>query len=97
MAAPAGLAVVPDSAAPVESPGRHGGAAPVKPAAVDEPVDGATALLKSPDVTAAIFVDGSGRRGRLLRRTVYALVAFALLLILAFWLVQGVDAFGSTS
>ncbi|MEV1143099.1 hypothetical protein [Micromonospora sp. NPDC049799] len=96
VAAPTGPAVLPGSAAQVEPPVRHG-VVPVEPATADEPVDVATQLLQPPDVTAAIFVDRSGRRGHLLRQTVYALVAIALLLVVAFWLVQGLDAFGSTS
>ncbi|MGR6320585.1 hypothetical protein Q2K19_22910 [Micromonospora soli] len=67
----------------------------VKPAATAEPVDPATEILQSPDVTAAIFVDGSGRRGRRLRMIAYALVVLALMLILAFWVIQGLDVFGS--
>ena len=52
-------------------------------------------MFETPDVTAAIFVDGSGRRGRLLSRTVYTLLVLALLAILAFWFAQGLDVFGS--
>ncbi|MFC4020045.1 hypothetical protein ACFOW4_19160 [Micromonospora sp. GCM10011542] len=65
---------------------------PITPA---EPAGGATEMLQPPDVTAAIFVDGSGRRGERLRLIAYALVALALLLILAFWVAQGVDVFAS--
>lgn len=75
------------------SPGPRG-VASVKPATVAEPVDSATQMLQSPDVTAAIFVDGSGRRGRRLRGVTYALVLIALSLTLAFWMLQGVDVFG---
>lgn len=71
------------------------GVASVKPATVAEPVASATQMLQSPDVTAAIFVDGSGRRGRRLRVAAYALVLIALTLTLAFWVLQGVDALGS--
>ncbi|MET8911672.1 MULTISPECIES: hypothetical protein [Micromonospora] len=48
-------------------------------------------------MTAAIFVDGSGRRGRRLRMVTYALVVLALALILAFWVMQGVDVLGSSA
>ena len=97
VATPAGPAVAQGVAAPAKPAVAQGVAAPVEPTAVAEPLDDATALLRPPDVTAAIVVDGSGRRGRWLRRTVYVLVAFALLLILVFWIVQGVDAFGSAA
>ncbi|MFC4148735.1 hypothetical protein ACFO0M_20970 [Micromonospora mangrovi] len=94
VAAPSGA---PGRATAAEAPVRHGGPAPVTSSTRSGPVDGATALIQPPDVTAAIFVDGSGRRGRLLRRTVWTLVALALLLVVAFWIVQGLDAFGPTS
>lgn len=50
-------------------------------------------MLQPPDVTGAIFVDGSGRRGRRLRRVAYALVVVVLLLLAAFWVLQGLDVF----
>lgn len=62
-----------------------------------EAVDSATAMFQPPDVTGAIFVDGSGRRGRRLRRVAYALVAVVLVLLLAFWLLQGLDVVGVLS
>lgn len=51
-------------------------------------------MLESPEETGAIFVDRSGRRGRHLRRAAYSLVALALMLIVAFWVLQGADVFG---
>lgn len=45
---------------------------PGEPVAVAEPIDGATEILASPEVTAAIFVDRSGHRGRRLRLIAYA-------------------------
>lgn len=70
--------------------GRRAAAGPPPPA----PDAGSTQLLQAPDVTAEIFVDRSGRRARVLRRVVSAVVLLALLLILALWVSQGVDALG---
>lgn len=67
----------------------------VEPAATAEPVDRSTDILQPPDVTAGIFVDGSGRRGRRLRTIMDLLVGLAVMLILAFWVLQGLDVFGS--
>ena len=54
----------------------------------------ATQMMQAPDVTAAIFVDRSGRRARTLRRVASAVVVLALLLIVALWVSQGMDALG---
>ncbi|WP_165824638.1 hypothetical protein, partial [Micromonospora globispora] len=54
----------------------------------------ATQMMQAPDVTAAIFVDRSGRRAQVLRRVVSAVVLLALLLIVALWVSQGMDALG---
>ncbi|WP_406044884.1 hypothetical protein OG799_10695 [Micromonospora sp. NBC_00898] len=88
-ATPAPLAVAPAPtgrargvATPPEAPDAGGG------------VDGATQMFQAPDVTAAIFVDHSGRRGRTLRRVVSALALFALLLIVALWVSQGAEVLG---
>ena len=88
-AAPASPAVAP---API-SPAR-GVAAPPEAPAAESGVDGATEMLQAPDVTAAIFVDHSGRRGRTLRRVVSTLVLLALLLIVALWVSQGAEVLG---
>jgi hypothetical protein len=45
-------------------------------------------MFERPDPTAPIFVDGSGRRGRWLRRTAYWLVALVLVLLALWWLSQ---------
>ncbi|MGC1212759.1 MAG: hypothetical protein WA890_15995 [Micromonospora sp.] len=85
--------------APVE-PGGAPGAAEAGPArgvaTPPEPTGEAdsTQMMQAPDVTAAIFVDRSGRRARTLRRVVTAVVLLALLLIVALWVSQGVDALG---
>ncbi|MFB9237925.1 hypothetical protein ACFFWC_20585 [Plantactinospora siamensis] len=47
-----------------------------------------TQLLQPPDVTSAIFVDHSGRRGRRLRWLVYLVLALVLLLLGGLWLTQ---------
>ncbi|WP_319460703.1 hypothetical protein [Micromonospora sp. RTP1Z1] len=57
-------------------------------------VDGATQMLQASDVTAAIFVDRSGRRARLLRRVVSVVVLLALLLLGALWVSQGAEVLG---
>jgi hypothetical protein len=44
--------------------------------------------MARPDITAPIFVDGSGRRGRRLRRVAYGLIAVALVLLALWWLSQ---------
>ena len=54
----------------------------------------ATQMMQAPDVTAAIFLDRSGRRAQVLRRVVSAVVLLALLLIVALWVSQGLDALG---
>ncbi|MFG3299407.1 hypothetical protein [Micromonospora chersina] len=69
----------------------RGVAAPTAANRHAEPVEAATAMLQPPDLTRAIFVDGSGRRGQLLRRVAYVLVAVLLVLLAAFWLLQGLD------
>ena len=74
-------------------PGAGGGGA-AGAAGRRERVDGATEMFQAPDVTAAIFVDRSGRRARTLRRVVSALVLLALLLIVALWVSQGAEVFG---
>ena len=66
---------------------------PGQPAAVAD-IDSATAILESPEDTAAIFVDRSGRRGRRLRLITYASAVLALLLTVAFWVVQGMGVLG---
>lgn len=71
------------------------GVARVEPVAGAEPVGPATEMLQPPDVTAAIFVDGSGRRSRRLRILAYALVASALMLTLALWILQLLEVFGT--
>lgn len=63
-------------------------------AAAAESLEAATDMLESPEETGAIFVDRSGRRGRHLRRAAYSLVALALMLIVAFWVLEGADVFG---
>lgn len=74
-----------------------GGDAAVASASVapapEESLEAATSMLQPPDVTGAIFVDGSGRRGPRLRRVAYALVVVVLLLLAAFWVLQGLDVF----
>lgn len=78
------------SSSDLDGDGAAVASAPAPPA---DPVDGATSLLQPPDVTGAIFVDGSGRRGRRLRRAAYVLVVVLLLLLAAFWVLQGLDVF----
>ncbi|MGY0003975.1 hypothetical protein [Micromonospora sp. I033] len=75
----------------MDRPVARGVASPVVGARHAEPVDAATAVLQPPDVTGAIFVDGSGRRARRLLRVAYVLVAVLLVLLAAFWLLQGLD------
>ncbi|MEU9824640.1 hypothetical protein [Micromonospora chersina] len=74
-------------------PAARGIAAPPAVAGHAEPLEPATEMIQPPDVTGAIFVDGSGRRGRRLRRATYVLVAVLLVLLAAFWLLQGLDVF----
>ncbi|MGW4292951.1 hypothetical protein ACWEH1_07845 [Micromonospora chersina] len=74
-------------------PVARGVAAPPAAPRHAEPVEPATEMLQPPDVTGAIFVDGSGRRARRLSRVAYALVAVLLVLLAAFWLLQGLDVF----
>lgn len=47
-----------------------------------------TRLVRRGAPTDPVFVDGSGRRARLVRRFVYWLVAIALLLLAVLWLSQ---------
>jgi hypothetical protein len=73
--------------AKVRSVGRvRRGSKPVR-AAVPRP-DPSTRYLQRPDTTAPIFVDGSGRRGRRLRRVVYWVIAVVLVLLALWWLSQ---------
>ncbi|SNT64873.1 hypothetical protein SAMN05421812_118129 [Asanoa hainanensis] len=53
----------------------------------DKP-DVATRRIRMPDATQAIFVDRSGRRGRRLRWTAYALLLLVVLLLALLWLSQ---------
>ncbi|MGW5667583.1 hypothetical protein [Micromonospora sp. NPDC003776] len=78
------------SSSQVDGSGRAVTSAPPPSA---EPVDAATSMLQPPDITGAIFVDRSGRRGRRLRRVAYALVLVVLLLLAAFWVLQWLDVF----
>ncbi|RZU75658.1 hypothetical protein EV384_4212 [Micromonospora kangleipakensis] len=95
VAAPTGVAPVPPgSAPPTSGPGPVRGVAPLPDPADGAGIEGATQLLQAPDVTAAIFVDGSGRRARTLRRVVSAVVLLALLLIVALWASQGAEVLG---
>src|SRR5262245_44997772 len=48
----------------------------------------ATRVYEQPDPTAPIFVDGSGRRGRRLRRTAYWLIVLTLALLALWWFSQ---------
>ncbi|WP_221623121.1 hypothetical protein, partial [Micromonospora globispora] len=100
---PVRTAVPPGGPSPAGPPGTAGaapGAAEVGPArGVATPPDppggaDATQMMQAPDVTAAIFVDRSGRRAQVLRRVVSAVVLLALLLIVALWVSQGMDALG---
>jgi hypothetical protein len=50
--------------------------------------DVSTRVFDQPDPTAAVFVDGSGQRGRRLRRAAYWLVGVALTLLALWWLSQ---------
>lgn len=50
--------------------------------------DVSTRVFDQPDPTAAVFVDGSGQRGRRLRRTAYWLVGIALTVLALWWLSQ---------
>jgi hypothetical protein len=66
-----------------------------RPRRVSRPVRGraprpdvSTRTLHRPDPTAQVFLDGSGRRGRRLRRVAYWLIAVALLLLALLWLSQ---------
>lgn len=63
-------------------------------AAAAESLEAATDMLEPLEETGAIFVDRSGRRGQRLRRVAYSLVALALMLIVAFWALEGADVFG---
>ncbi|WP_141715117.1 hypothetical protein [Micromonospora rhizosphaerae] len=72
----------------------RGVAAPPEPSVREQPVDDATEMLQAPDLTAAIFVDRSGRRARKLRRLACAVIVLALLLLVALWISQGADALG---
>ncbi|WP_446215015.1 hypothetical protein [Micromonospora sp. IBHARD004] len=93
--APTGVAPLPSgSAPPTSGPGPVRGVAPLPDPPDGAGIDGATQMLQAPDVTAAIFVDGSGRRARTLRRVVSAVVLLALLLIVALWASQGAEALG---
>ncbi|GIF66988.1 hypothetical protein Ais01nite_50230 [Asanoa ishikariensis] len=53
----------------------------------DKP-DVATQAIRLPDATQAIFVDRSGRRGRRLRWTAYAVLLLVLVLLALLWLSQ---------
>jgi hypothetical protein len=55
---------------------------------VAHPIDTSTRPVPTPEATAPVFVDHSGRRGRALRRVVYILVAVALVLLALLWLSQ---------
>ncbi|BCB89406.1 hypothetical protein Psuf_067190 [Phytohabitans suffuscus] len=50
--------------------------------------DVSTRLIQRLDVTAPVFLDRSGRRGRRLRRTTYWLVAVSLIMLALLWLSQ---------
>lgn len=83
-----------EAAVPSAAPG-VAEAAPARGVATPpDPPGGAdsTRMIEGPDVTAAIFVDRSGRRAQVLRRVVSAAVLLALLLIVALWVSQGLDA-----
>ncbi|MDG4823711.1 hypothetical protein O7635_17790 [Asanoa sp. WMMD1127] len=56
-------------------------------ARVDKP-DVSTRRIRTPEATQAIFVDHSGRRGKRLRWTTYALLLFVLLLLALLWITQ---------
>ncbi|WP_144022891.1 hypothetical protein [Asanoa hainanensis] len=70
---------------------RHDAPRPTTSSAVrgraDKP-DVATRRIRMPDATQAIFVDRSGRRGRRLRWTAYALLLLVVLLLALLWLSQ---------
>lgn len=55
---------------------------------VAEPMDPSTRPVPMPDATAPVFVDHSGRRGRVLRRIVYGIVVVAMALLALLWLSQ---------
>jgi hypothetical protein len=55
---------------------------------VATPHDTSTRPLPAPDATSPVFVDHSGRRGRVLRRIVYCFVLIALVLLALLWLSQ---------
>ncbi|GIF75790.1 hypothetical protein [Asanoa siamensis] len=59
-------------------------------ARVDKP-DVGTRVIRLPDATQAIFVDHSGRRGRRLRWTLYAVSLLVLALLALLWLTQVVE------
>jgi hypothetical protein len=61
---------------------------------VANPPDPATQMLHVDPPTAAVFVDGSGRRSRRLRRTAFWLVALALIVVALVWLALGMEVFG---
>lgn len=50
--------------------------------------DVSTRHLQRPDATAPIFVDGSGRRGRRLRRVAYWVIAVVLVVLALWWVSQ---------
>ncbi|MFR9775881.1 hypothetical protein ACL02O_07440 [Micromonospora sp. MS34] len=81
----------------VEPPVARGVATPTRHVGRAQPTPAETAMFQLPDVTAAIFVDRSGRRARHLRRVAYTLVAVVLALLSAFWLLQGLDVLGALS
>ena len=56
---------------------------------VDKP-DVHTRAIRLPEATQAVFVDRSGRRGRRLRATAYAVMVLVLALLALVWLSQAV-------
>lgn len=91
-AVPAGGPSGPAAAAPGAAeagPARGVATPPDPPGGAD-----ATQMMQASDVTAAIFVDRSGRRAQVLRRVVSAVVLLALLVLVALWVSQGLDALG---
>jgi hypothetical protein len=56
---------------------------------VDKP-DVNTQVIRHPEATQAIFVDSSGRRGRRLRWTAYAVLVLVVVLLALLWISQAV-------
>lgn len=56
--------------------------------------DPSTRVLQRPDVTSAVFVDHSGRRGRTLRRVAFSLIGVVVVALALLWLSVGTAVFG---